>query len=230
MLFRSAGSNSNSMSSQSWTSYVTAIGGLAAVGGLASSADAGVVYYDVNPDMVKGNQWDSINFDLDQSGGAPFVGLNTSPSGADFQLRATGNENVITFVTFGGAQVAGYNILKLTAGTTIDASLGGWMSGVAYFKFNDYGYNWKDGGEGYIGLRIQNGADWNYGWARYSIDLASATSTLYEFAIETTVNQGISAGDVGSAVVPEPATATIFALALGIGGAAARRRKAVKAA
>ena len=208
-------------SSPSWTGYATALGGLAAVGASVPSAQAGIniLYTDI-PDLNMDLVTQTIQFDLDHSGAAPYAQFNVPTAGNDFRLEGSGaaTENV-------GAQgranatIAGYYILKLSAGATIDSSLP-WTAGPTYFEFYNTGI-WQGGGEGYIGLRIQTGANFNYGWARINYDDAGNRMTLEDFAIERTNNLAILAGDTTS--VPEPSSALL--LALGAGGMALRRRR-----
>ena len=205
----------------SWTGYATALGGLAAVGASVPSAQAGIniLYTDI-PDLNMDLVTQTIQFDLDHSGAAPYAQFNVPTAGNDFRLEGSGaaTENV-------GAQgranatIAGYYILKLSAGATIDSSLP-WTAGPTYFEFYNTGI-WQGGGEGYIGLRIQTGANFNYGWARINYDDAGNRMTLEDFAIERTNNLAILAGDTTS--VPEPSSALL--LALGAGGMALRRRR-----
>ena len=220
-------SNPTLTPSRSWTGYATALGGLAAAGA-APSADASALYTDI-ADLTMSTVNEVINFDLDHSGASPYAALNAMPAGADFQLRSTGSTDVTTAIHFGGAahaQIAGYYILKLAAGATIDASLP-WDAGTTYFEFFDTG-NWQGGADAYIGLRIQNGANFNYGWAHVNYDDAGNQMTLKEFAIEQVANAPFSAGDTVGLPVPEPGTALL--LAIGAGGMAMRRRREALAA
>ena len=212
-------------SSPSWNRYATALGGLAAVGASVPSAQAGIniLYTDI-PDLNMDLVTQTIQFDLDHSGAAPYAQFNVPTAGNDFRFEGSGaaTENI-------GAQgrvnatIAGYYILKLSAGATIDSSLP-WTAGPTYFEFYNTGI-WEGGGEGYVGLRIQTGANFNYGWARVNYNDPANQMTLKDFAIERTLNTPILAGDITS--VPEPSSALL--LALGAGGMALRRRREASA-
>ena len=213
-------------SSPSWNAYATALGGLAAVGASVPSAQAGldILYTDI-PDLTMDVLTQSIQFDLDHSGTAPYAAINATPSGSDFLLDGTpGVSENVGAVGAANRTIAGYYILKLSAGATIDSSLP-WTAGPTYFEFYDVGI-WQGGGEGYVGLRIQNGANFNYGWALVNYDDAGNQLTLKSFALERTINTPIVAGDATS--VPEPSSALL--LALGAGGMALRRRREALAA
>ena len=215
-------------SSPSWNRYATALGGLAAVGASVPSAQAGInILYTDFPDLTMDVVTQNIQFDLDHSGAAPYATLNPSstPLTKDFVLAWSGaaTENVGALPALNKA-IAGYYILKLSAGATIDSTLP-WISGPTYFEFYDVG-NWQGGGEGYVGLRIQTGANFNYGWARVNYNDPANQMTLKDFAIERTLNTPILAGDTTS--VPEPSSALL--LALGAGGMALRRRREALAA
>ena len=228
------GKVNSSSSSRSLKGYATAISGLAAAATFAPPAEAGILHTDI-PDLTMSTINELIDFDLDQSGTSPYAILNGSPTGVDFRLRSTGVTDVTTAVSFNGAQMAGYYLLKLSAGTTIDSSLPWHMGNVAYnvtyFEFfdSDAGTGWQGGAEGYIGLRIPDFlGGYNYGWALLNYDDAGNTMTLKEFAIEQTVDTAIAAGDTGT-VVPEPSSLALLALGAGATCLANRRRKTTDA-
>lgn len=206
-----------------WTAYATALGGIAAAGASAP-AGAAIVYTDI-ADITMSTVNDALYFDLDQSGAGPYAQLNgATPAGADFFIRGTGAIDVLSMVAFNNNQTAGYYLDKLSGSGTIDASQSWWGGGVSYFEFWNVG-NWDDGGDGYIGLRLNaGGGNFNYGWIHIDYDDANNTLVLKDFAYQTTVNTSITAGDVGTvSSVPEPSTALMAAM--GLGGLALRRRR-----
>lgn len=217
----------NATPTRFWSGYATALGGLA-VAGAAPSADASILYTDI-VDLTMSTVNDRIEFDLDHSSAGPsYATLNGAQAGADFQLRSTGSTDVTTALSFGSNQMAGYYLSKLSAGATIDASQP-WNGGVSYFEFFDTG-NWQGGADAYLGLRVNHGVDFNYGWAHVVYDDVANTMTLKEFAIEQTLNTAIAAGDVGTPANAAPEPGSLFLAALGLGGLGLRRRRAAQAA
>lgn len=105
-------------------------------------------------------------------------------------------------------------------------SVGG---GLAYVKGAtgdtfDAGSDWAvdeavlfEGADQVLGLRIADGADYHYGWLRYSVAVDGVGLTLHEAAFET------SPGTV-------PAPASLVLLTTGIAGVAAARRRRNRAA
>lgn len=215
-----------------WNGYVSALGGLAAAG-VAAPADASVLYTG-NVNLTMNTVTENIYFDLDHSGPGPYVWFNPSsvPTDADLQLRATGSTAVTTTVAWNSVvETAGYYLSKLSAGTTIDASLPWWTSGLNYFQFGGGGAWNGSNGDGYLGLRIKHGSSYNYGYAHISFDDANNLMTLLDFAIETTPDTAISTADQGASTTPSaPEPSTLMLAALGLGGVALRRRRAAAAA
>ena len=215
----------------SWNAYATALGGLAAVGASVPSAQAGtnILYTDIT-DLTMSATGQTLEFDIDHSGPAPYVqlnGSNTDPTW-DFRFENTfGSTESLRASPRLGSSLAGYYMLKLTAGATIDSSMA-WDERANYFEYLNTGA-WNGGGEGYLGLRMRTGlvsaGTFFYGWALVNYDDAGNQLTLKSFALERTINTPIVAGDATS--VPEPSSALL--LALGAGGMALRRRREASA-
>ncbi len=72
---------------------------------------------------------------------------------------------------------------------------------------------------GYLGLRLQNGADTHYGWMRLDVTGSTTqTVTIHEWAVNLTPNQPIQVAQV----VPEPASLAV--LLAGVAPLLRRRR------
>lgn len=203
----------------------------AAAAGLASApaAQAAILYTDVADLTYNISSTGSIYFDLDQSSGvAPFASLSNF-TGADFRLYGTsGNAEKPRIVGLNASsQIANssdvtYLVNKFAANSPIGASY--WLSSVGYLENNNSGYWQGNSGDAYLGLRLNaGGSNYRYGWARINYNDDPANSiTLKDFAIEQNINIPILAG-AGAGAVPEPGRAVL--LALGLGGAALRRRR-----
>lgn len=202
----------------------------AAAAGLASvpSAQAAILYTDF-ADLTYNISSGNIYLDLDRSSGGPLFASASSFGGADFHLFGYNNNNEKPSIegTNSSNQIAissnvSYLVNQFAANSLIAASY--WLSGVGYLENGGTGY-WQGISptqDTYIGLRLNAGSgNFNYGWARVTYNDTLNTLTLKDFAIEQTSNTGINAG-VGAAV-PEPGRALL--LALGLGGAALRRRR-----
>jgi hypothetical protein len=200
----------------------------AAAAGLASApaAQAAILYTDVADLTYNISSTGSIYFDLDQSSGvAPFASLSNF-TGADFRLYGTsGNAEKPRIVGLNASsQIANssdvtYLVNKFAANSPIGASY--WLSSVGYLENNNSGYWQGNSGDAYLGLRLNaGGSNYRYGWARINYNDTANTNTLKDFAIEQTLNTPILAG---AGAVPEPGRAVL--LALGLGGAALRRRR-----
>jgi hypothetical protein len=165
-----------------------------------------------------------VYFDLDRSGGGP----SSYYAGADFYASFLFSmpEKPLLNGGFGGGpgrhslSDGGNNALRLALNSPITPS-GSWVS-FPYLEKNNVGPWQGTAGDAYLGLRLDAGSgNFRYGWARIDYNDAANSITLKDFAIEQTLNTPILAGDVGA--VPEPGRALL--LALGLGGAALRRRR-----
>jgi hypothetical protein len=68
--------------------------------------------------------------------------------------------------------------------------------------------NFPSSGTGFVGFGFGSGVDFNYGWMRFTLDGATRSVTLNDWAYESVVNRSISVS-----AVPEP-----FALGAGVVG------------
>jgi hypothetical protein len=125
-----------------------------------------------------------------------------------------------TAVTLRTAGAGGY-IARLAGGAGIGASgiFGESPNDLASVSGTAQYGNWTALGTGYFGFRFGLPDGQHFGWAQISI-LGDYRITLHDFAYESTPGASITAG-----AIPEPATSSLVALALGASGLAAYRAR-----
>jgi hypothetical protein len=235
-----------------------ALGPLAAASA-AGSAEAAIVYFDVNPDrtfnMTEALYFGSINlgtgtYALNNTDGTAF-GLRFDDDGAGGLFAGLNAVSPGSYVQWGG----GVYIERLALNASIDEfSVLNWSPVPPMYLF--YGYvgglngNWAFGPNetqsGFAPLRIfaDGGLSYYYGWVEVTVVSGDTSSPPYAgavgvtvtgFAFENQINTAILAGDTGGgpgpAPVPEPGTMAVGAglFALAV-GAHLRRRREKKAA
>lgn len=136
-----------------------------------------------------------------------FSGLTGNPS----ILVNKGKAESPSFVTTNGMQLVGTSLaLNLPANTEIGVSLS-----FAATLFTDNGTSpslgeWDANQTGYVGFRVPNGVDFNYGWIEMTTGNSRVfNATIRGWAYESNLNESIQAG-----AIPEPATSL-----LSLGGA-----------
>ncbi len=169
----------------------------------ANSADAQIIYTDINPDQVfNGNG--SYNLDLNND-------LTN-----DFILNISGNTNS-AFVTVNpqsGNQVLGsgsdsnaWNYpFAITKNNGISAGQVAWFKNatsksalLSYYYWGSTSYssfgNWANQTDKYLGLRLVLGADTVYGWARLDVAGDASSFTIKDYAYQACPGLPILAGD-----------------------------------
>lgn len=69
----------------------------------------------------------------------------------------------------------------------------------------DYKGNWGEGAEGYLGIRIERGLNYYYGWIRVTVADSSKTFTIHDLAFENAADKAIIAGDsLGTLPIESP--------------------------
>ena len=212
----------------------------AAVASLASapSSEAAALYTD-NADLtLLATFGTGIYFDLDQSSAGPTYASNLNFAGQDFRLYfyrggslggETEKPSIVGATSAAQAASSGIYASRLAANALISSSLS-FSSSYRYLERSGSGPWQNSFGDAYLGLRIDaGGGDFRYGWARVSYSDAANSMTLKDFAIEQQLNTGILAGDTVGAPAPVPEPGRMMLLALGIGGAALRRRRKTRA-
>ncbi len=173
------------------------------------SADAAILYNDLQPDLVLSSPGQRIGFDADNDKltdfdffydlylGEPFLHINIS-----FPVRST-NRVVVT----GEKNIYGKDLVRpLTAGVMIDGgalfngSING--NGPLTAQPSSAGGDIFEGlGERYIGFQFDVGGRIHYGWILVEVNEEGDRLTIREFAWEDQPGKGIAAGDRGPVAV-----------------------------
>jgi hypothetical protein len=202
-------------------SKITAIAG--AVSALISqgSADAGIVYFDVNPDLQVSNSitvfgeidLNAGTYTLGSQLGSAFGFLPVSP----FFYMASG----------GGIQFLvenGYSAVAVNRNSEISEALIGGNFDFLTTSGPSSTAGSETLGPTFIPLRLDvGGGGVNYGWVQ--IFSSEVGLTVTGFAFEKDLNTPILAGDTGAAAVPEPGSLAVVSGLFGLMVAANRRAR-----
>ena len=116
-----------------------------------------------------------------------------------------GNNQDEEILTSGGYPLA------LNSGSPINQNAGTWINTVSgstnsalFLNSSGSGGNWIGVVNKFIGLRINVGSQWYYGWARLDVPASPSYMTIKDYAIQTAANTSINAGDQGSVQVETP--------------------------
>ncbi len=185
----------------------------------AASADAQIVYTDVNPDNVLTITNGTMNsFDVNFDGDAQ-VDVQIATYGylygayqLNYSLSAfpTGG----TWALVGTVGAYGGEATPLAASTMIDAS-SAWVDetaagGTTFFNavtvtgIGPVAGTWATGSDAYLGARFTIGANTHYGWVRMSVAADGTTTTVKDYAYKSTADSGIPAGDTGLGINEMP--------------------------
>jgi hypothetical protein len=193
----------------------------AAASGLASDADAAIVYVNPEPDLVvpltqfPNQQSYSLNLDGDAYTDVLFD--NFVFGGGNYQAM---------YVNFAPGRAVGFfgnfaYASSLAAGAPINAAAitGGPFDAVLAYPPNPQA-QFANASGSYIGLGFPIGGVNHFGWIRVDINNTAGTFTIRDWAYESVAGTAINAG-----AIPEPTTLGMLAGgALGL--AALRRRRA----
>lgn len=176
----------------------TAVAGVTAAAG---SAQAQVIYTDVNPDTVIHN-FESYLLDIDNNG-QPEMNMEVIRyPGGDQQVRI-GIQAVNA--TLGSLYQGSYPLpFALNNGDSVSGTTPGWVngmvnSGTQYLAviYNSQAFgNWVGFNDRYLGIRFKIGQNTHYGWARLSVSATGDTLTIKDYAYQAIPDLGILAGDV----------------------------------
>jgi hypothetical protein len=224
--------------SKRWLAYSSAVGSALA---LAGSADAGIIYsgpQNISVSVKKGGSSSGRASLLINKFVVESVDLNNFVGGGSFgsfaglrrgsNVYVPGHNNYVRRLAAGQAISAGIaGGFRINAGSVRGAFMS--RSG-RYFQLGD----WPATTIGFAGFRYYDASNQpHYGWIRLSLQgiggnnpAPQATLTAVDWAYEDTPNTPIPAGDTGAAIIPEPGTLALAALAAGaVGVCALRRRK-----
>ena len=179
-----------------------------------SAADAQVVYTDINPDLtlVDNSYLLDINndgtndfsvFQIHHSHVSTFTfsGYTSTFSTSSNKVTITPLNNNEVEAWYGGVWTfpsdywANFNNLGAQIGWGAS-----WAADVAtlayYYPNHPFGF-WLGVEDKYLGLRIDIGGQWYYGWLRLDVGEIGEFVTVKDYAFEATPNVPISAGDMG---------------------------------
>jgi hypothetical protein len=213
------------MSKNRLESQLLAYGAMAVagtVGGVASSADAAIVYsgpVSISIPLTTAGVYLNVVTNLNGPAPAGVPGWDVNPYSASNLTFF--NPSAPTGGVYTRMNTTTSGVSNMPAGTMIDgASLytsgNAQTSGSNPFVFNS--------NQNLVGIRFQNEANGNavhYGWMRISLGatLTDPSRAIVEYAYEDQAGVGIPAGAI-------PAPGSVALLALGAAGLAGRRRKA----
>jgi hypothetical protein len=238
----------NSISQRKLVSSCLGGSAIAAATSLTGTAEASVVWFDVQDVSLTPMQWVYVDIDAGLSYD-PVPSGTVSPFGAEYRLFFNGGDTPEIRETKPGVASAVENpdlnfvanklpgpflggagssfALKITPGTDVQAlpfnPAGPEGRATAYLSYdNDPTAEWQaDGTDGFLGLRFQlNGLN-HYGWAKVSFNdggLGDNSFTIKEFAYNDIADETIAAGQI-----PEPHS--VLLLAMGSAGLSLLRRR-----
>lgn len=181
--------------------YTAAAGAVA----IAGTADAQVIYTDVNPDTVI-NNFQTYLLDIDNNGQHEMSMEVIRYPGGDQMIRL-GVQPVNAIL--GSLYQANYPLpFALDNGDSVSATTPGWQNGTvnsgAQYLAVLYGSqtfgNWVGVNDKYLGIRFRIGQNTHYGWARLAVAATGDTLTIKDYAYQAIPGLGITAGDMVAAI------------------------------
>ncbi len=186
--------------------FFIAISFLSIIGNL--SVNSQVVYTDVNPDVVVYGyyltQAGTYSFDLNNDGINDFelmhMDFDVPAAEADIYSSNNSNSEILgendiyySYITY--ALEENY-LIGSTQTTWLSPDGNNWLGKL--YSNGEAPWQWGSSTDKYLGLRIKINGEWHYGWARLNIPVNGANITLKDFAYESTAEQPILTGDIGS--------------------------------
>ena len=177
----------------------------------SASANAQIVYTDVNPDTTINTNGGVYALDLNNDGITDFnITFNTTtiPQGTNRYIR----------ITPLGANKVGNDLSypypsALSINTLIDSSSSSWLGNANQSLISRIWFipwprggsplwqnrgNWNGASDKYIPLQLDVSSQKYYGWARLDVATIAASFTVKDYAYNSIPNQSILAGDTGT--------------------------------
>lgn len=165
----------------------------------SASANAQIVYTDVNPDITSNSTNSTYKLDLNNDGTNDFEIMSSLESGgcSFFGQNLIFTRSIIRISPLGTNQVA---VTKLELNTNINSSILNWRNNIdqimASSSAGRCGHSvsiWETAVNGYLALSLISGGNTYYGWAR--LDTTGVSSfTIKDYAYNPVPNQPILAG------------------------------------
>ncbi|MCH8902928.1 MAG: T9SS type A sorting domain-containing protein [Bacteroidetes bacterium] len=190
--------------------YSSIAGALIAVSG---SAEAKVVYTDINPDLTFNTNLDTFKLDLDNNAVLDFmINLKINSAAGFFGNSVTASPlaaNAINASTTTITISTKVYVRKTPYAMIANDPIGSaqmWQTAASQFlalsfkvplNFGTAG-NWPGATDKYLGLKFDIGGQTHYGWARLTISATAISFTIKDYAYEDIADTVILAGDTGA--------------------------------
>jgi len=192
----------------------------------AASADAQVVYTDVNPDQTFGTPGDIYSLDLNNDFTTDFAIMVGSASGTYYGGAINYVIDAVGIVTTSSNEVVGSygsnanyaNALNMcdpiddnqnfisapvsTSANVYGAAMGGVVQVTGIYSTTFGLGEFLGTTDKFLGLKLITGGNTHYGWARVDVGLDGKSFTIKDYAYEMTPQTVIEAGDVGQGCTP----------------------------
>ena len=164
-----------------------------------NTADAQILYTDVNPDFTGNSNGDVYELDLNNDGTTDFAIQFVSGPYYGYSINGV---FAVALNSYNGMGISSSCLpIALNTGTAIDGNITFYSYGAMALQYDGLLYsgqfgNWLGVNNQYLPLRITVGTDNYYGWARLDVAADASSFTLKDFALNMGVNQPINAGQM----------------------------------
>ena len=182
----------------------------------SASANAQIVYTDVNPDTTFNSPSGSYLLDVNNDG-ITDNWIRTRNFIARCSSRGTGTYSLVNVSTYNNSGISNCGVVSNASGDQIiPLNFSDLISSAQPFTnysldlrrilsgstCNSASGNWPNLSEKYLGLKFTFGVNTYYGWVRMQIDVtsSSASCTIKDYAYNSIPNQPIRAGETSCAI------------------------------